>query len=285
MRDKQQAQLKEIMGMGNSGIIAFATMPGDGLTSLWVAALRNTDRLLRDFVSIENAHLEEPHVENINLNPFKPEAGESVESALPKILLKQPEVICVPHITSGAVLSVLVIQAESQNRLGIVSLRAKEAPDALLRLLALKPDMPDFAQQMRAAIYGRTIRKLCPDCKEPIPLTPELGQRLGIPPGRVEVIYRECQPKTPEQLVEMKKKGIPEICPKCRGIGYFGRTGIFEILVLDDRVKQALIQAPKLEVIKQTAKQAGNRSLQEEGILLIALGTTSLTELQRVLKQ
>jgi type II secretory ATPase GspE/PulE/Tfp pilus assembly ATPase PilB-like protein len=285
MRDKQQAQLKEIMGMGNTGIIAFATMPGDGLSSLWVAALRHTDRLLRDFVSIENAAAEEPHVENVNHNPYKPEANESVETVLPKVLLKQPEVICVPHITSGNVLSILALQASSQGRLGIVSLRAKEGPDALLRLLALKPDMPDFAEQMKAVVYGRLIRKLCPDCKEPIPLTPELGQRLGIPPGRVENIFRERQPRTPEQLAEMKKKGIPEVCPKCRGLGYFGRTGIYEIMVLDDRMKQILIQQPKLELLKQASKAAGNRSLQEEGILLIALGTTSLTELQRVLKQ
>jgi type II secretory ATPase GspE/PulE/Tfp pilus assembly ATPase PilB-like protein len=182
-------------------------------------------------------------------------------------------------------LTVLAIQAESQNRLGIVSLRAKEAPDAALRLLALKPDMPDFAMQMKSVIYGRLIRKLCDNCKEAVPLSPEMSQRLGIPPGRVDNIFREAQPKTPEQLLEMKKKGIPEICPKCRGIGYFGRTSIFEIMVFNDQMKQVLIQAPKLDVLKQAAKQAGNRSLQEEGILLVALGVTSLTELQRVLKQ
>jgi type II secretory ATPase GspE/PulE/Tfp pilus assembly ATPase PilB-like protein len=285
MRDKQRDQLKELLGMGNTGIIAFATMPGDGLSSLWVAALRNTDRLLRDFVTIENPAVKEPDIENINFNPFKPEAGESVESVMPKILLKQPEVICIPHIASGKVLTVLVFQAETQNRLAVVSLRAKEGADAALRLLALKPDMPDFAQQMKAVVYGRLIRKLCDSCREAVPLTPEMSQRLGIPPGRVEFLYRECQPKTPEQLLEMKKKGIPEVCPKCRGIGYFGRTSIFEIMVFDDRMKQALIQAPKLEVLKQTSKQAGNRSLQDEGILLVAQGVTSLTELQRVLKQ
>lgn len=282
MRDKQREQLKELLGMGSTGIIAFASMPGDGLTNFWVAALKATDRLLRDFVSVEDPATKEPDIENINSNLLA--AGETVETVFPKILLKQPEVICVPHVKTGAVLDVLTIQAESQNRLGIVSLRAKDGNDALLRLLALKPDMPDFAKQMKAVLYVRLIRKLC-DCKQAIPLTPDMAQRLGIPPGRVDHIYREYQPPTPEQLATMKKHEIPPTCPKCRGIGYFGRTAIFEITVLDERMKQALIQQPKAEVLKQVSRQAGNRSLQEEAILLIATGVTSLPEVQRILKQ
>ena len=282
MRDKQRDQLKEILGMGNTGIVAFASMPQDGLTNFWVAGLKGTDRLLRDFVSIEEPSNKEPDIENVNFNAVNP--GETVEGNMPKILLKQPEVICVPHIKSAAALNILVTQAEDQNRLGIVSLRGKDAPDTLLRLLALKPEMPGFAKQMKAVVYVRLIRKLCEQCKQAIPLEPALAQRLGIPPGRVEKIYREYQPPTPEQLATMKKHEIPPTCPKCRGIGYFGRTAVFEFLVLDDKVKQALIQQPKLEVIKQVARAAGNRSLQEEGILLVALGITSIPEVQRVLK-
>jgi type II secretory ATPase GspE/PulE/Tfp pilus assembly ATPase PilB-like protein len=83
----------------------------------------------------------------------------------------------------------------------------------------------------------------------------------------------------------MKKKGIPLVCPNCNGLGYRGRIALFEFLVLDDRLKAALAQGADVNQIKQLSKAAGNRTLQEEGILLMALGTTSLTELQRVLKQ
>lgn len=283
MRDKQRDQLKEILGMGNTGIIAFCTLPQEGLTNLWVASLRSTDRLLRDFISIDDPATKEPDIENVNLTKLNP--GETVEAVLPKVLLKMPEVLCVPNVKAGAVLDIMALQASSQNRLGLVTLRAKDGPDALLRLLALKPDMPDFAEQMKAVIHMRLLRKLCDACREAMPLSPDLAKRLGIPPGRVEHIYREAQPKTPEQLQELKKKGLPEVCPKCRGLGYFGRTGLFEFTVLDERMKQALIQSPKLDVLKQVARQAGNRSLQEEGVLLVALGVTSITELQRILKQ
>jgi general secretion pathway protein E len=285
MRDKQREQVKELLSMSTTGIIAVSAMPGDGLSATWVATLRSADRLLRDFVTIEDPATKEPDIENVNLQKLNTAEGETVDSALPKVLLRQPEVICIPNITSGAALGVLAAKAEDDGKLGIVSLRAKEAPDALLRLLALKPPMPAFAQQMKAVINQRLVRMLCDNCKQAVPLTPELSQRLGIPPGRIDRIFQQYQPPTPEQLAQMKKSEIPQTCPKCRGIGYFGRTAIFEIMVLDDRMRQALIQQPKLEVLKQVSRQAGNRSLQEEGILLVARGVTSLPELQRVLKQ
>jgi type II secretory ATPase GspE/PulE/Tfp pilus assembly ATPase PilB-like protein len=285
MRDKQREQVKELLSMSTTGIIAVSAMPGDGLSATWVATLRSADRLLRDFVTIEDPATKEPDIENVNLQKLNTAEGETVDSALPKVLLRQPEVICIPNITSGAALGVLAAKAEEDGKLGIVSLRAKEAPDALLRLLALKPPMPAFAQQMKAVINQRLVRMLCDNCKQAVPLTPELSQRLGIPPGRVDRIFQQYQPPTPEQLAQMKKSEIPPTCPKCRGIGYFGRTAIYEIMVLDDRMRQALIQQPKLEVLKQVSRQAGNRSLQEEGILLVARGVTSLPELQRVLKQ
>ena len=84
---------------------------------------------------------------------------------------------------------------------------------------------------------------------------------------------------------EQRKRGEPEICPACKGLGYIGRTAIFEVLIADDKIKQAILKAPTAEAIKKLTRAAGNRTLQEEGILLVAQGTTSLAELQRVLKQ
>jgi len=110
----------------------------------------------------------------------------------------------------------------------------------------------------------------------------ELLQRLGIPAGRVQVLYQEKQPLQPG---EQRKRGEPEICPDCRGLGYKGRIAIFEILVVDDKIKQALLKAPNADTLKKLSRAAGNRTLQEEGILLVAQGTTSIAELQRVLKQ
>ena len=97
-----------------------------------------------------------------------------------------------------------------------------------------------------------------------------------IPPGRVEALYRPPTPN-PEQPQEP--------CPKCRGIGYHGRTGIFEVLVVDDQVREVIIKKPKLDLLRQAARKAGMRTLQEDGLLLAVTGGTSLPELMRVLKE
>ncbi len=64
-----------------------------------------------------------------------------------------------------------------------------------------------------------------------------------------------------------------------------GRTSIFELLVIEDTIRDALIKQPKLEILRKVAQKAGHRTLQEEGIVLVAQGITSVAELTRVLKQ
>jgi type II secretory ATPase GspE/PulE/Tfp pilus assembly ATPase PilB-like protein len=154
--------------------------------------------------------------------------------------------------------------------------------DAVIRLLSMKAPPDALSNTLRGVVYTRLIRRLCETCRQAVQPSPELLQKLGIPAGRVSVLYQEKQPLQPG---EQKKRGEPDICPNCKGVGYKGRIGIYEILAIDDKLKQALLKAPNAETLKKLARAGGNRSLQEEGILLVALGTTSLAELQRVLKQ
>lgn len=281
MRDKLRESLKSIMGPGQHGLVVFATLPGDGHSQTWQAALRGTDRLMRDFISIEEVKKREPEVENVDVSKFDASKGETPESVVPKLILKQPEVICIPE-TNGEALTILTKWIQDENRLGIVSTRAKDSADAIVRLLAMKVPPESLSNTLRGVVYSRLVRKLCETCRAPVQPTPELLQRLGIPAGRVQVLYQEKQPLQPG---EQRKRGEPEICPACKGLGYNGRTAIFEVLIADDKIKQAILKAPTAEAIKKLARAAGNRTLQEEGILLVAQGTTSLAELQRVLKQ
>ena len=106
----------------------------------------------------------------------------------------------------------------------------------------------------------------------------EVLKQLGLPPGRVENLYR-----TPTEPIDPKHPEV--VCDECQGIGYIGRTGIFELLVVDDGLRQVLATAPKLENLRAAARKARHRTLQEEGVLLVARGVTSLQELLRALKQ
>jgi type II secretory ATPase GspE/PulE/Tfp pilus assembly ATPase PilB-like protein len=285
MRDKLREQLRDIIGPGAQGLVIFSSLPGDGLTRTWTASLRSTDRLMRDFITIEEIGKHEPDVENVDVQKYKAAEGETPEGRIPKLILRQPEVICLPEVQSAEAIRLVCDWLVAENKFSLMSVRAKDGADAIVRLMAIGAPAELVAGQLRAVIYTRLVRRLCDMCREAVQPTPELLQRLGIPPGRVQVLYRERQPLTPEQQQEMKKKGIPLICPNCNGLGYRGRIAIYEFLVLDDNLRQAVATGATADQIKQLARAAGNRSLQEEGILLVALGTTSLTELQRVLKQ
>jgi type II secretory ATPase GspE/PulE/Tfp pilus assembly ATPase PilB-like protein len=282
MRDKLREQLPELIGPGHHGLVVFAALPGDGLSATWQAALRSTDRLMRDFIAVEDLHKREPDVENVDVSKYDTTKGEGPETIIPKLFLKLPEVVSVPEISTPEALKLLVKYIVTEDRLGIISLRAKDAADALLRLLAMKVPASDIAPITKGVVYTRLVRRLCETCREAYQPEPALLQKLGIPAGRVQVLYREKQPLQPGQE---KKKGEPEICPNCRGIGYKGRIALYELMILDDNMRQALVSDPKVETLKKLSRAAGNRSLQEEGILLVALGTTSITELQRALKQ
>jgi type II secretory ATPase GspE/PulE/Tfp pilus assembly ATPase PilB-like protein len=75
------------------------------------------------------------------------------------------------------------------------------------------------------------------------------------------------------------------VCEVCNGIGYYGRTAIFELLTVDDSLRQVLSTTPKLDALRLAARKAKHRTLQEEGVLLVARGVTSIQELARALKQ
>jgi type II secretory ATPase GspE/PulE/Tfp pilus assembly ATPase PilB-like protein len=134
------------------------------------------------------------------------------------------------------------------------------------------------------SINLRLIRRLCPDCRQPFQPAPQLLQKLGIPAGRVSVLYQPYIPPPPEQRVDANGKPIEiPICRKCGGRGYFGRAAIFELLAMNEEIRQAMLQTPSVDAIVPIARKNGFLTLQEEGILAVATGMTSLQELQRVL--
>jgi type II secretory ATPase GspE/PulE/Tfp pilus assembly ATPase PilB-like protein len=160
----------------------------------------------------------------------------------------------------------------------VTSTRAKEAVEALLRIMMLKIPPADFAAVVTGVLNVRLVRKLCEKCKEGYPPPAEVLKQLGLPAGRIEALYRP-----PTQPIDPKHPEV--VCDVCNGLGYYGRTAIFELLVVDDNIRQVLTKAPKLENLRAMAKKLKHRGLQEEGVLLVARGVTSIQELLRVLKQ
>jgi type II secretory ATPase GspE/PulE/Tfp pilus assembly ATPase PilB-like protein len=281
MREKIREELKELLG-AQTGFFLFSAIPVGGLRTCWHIGLTATDRYLRDFLGIEDAANPCTHVENVEIFKFGETSEDTPPAVLRKVLLREPDVVVVPEIVDGAMLNTLCDYVLQERKLVIASLRAKDGVEGLLRVLSLGGESRKFAETVTGIINQRLVRVLCTGCRQAYEPPQELLEKLGIPPGRVQVLYREYQPPPPDAK---KRKGEPEICPECGGIGYRGRTGIFELIKISDDMRSALAENPRPEALRQLARKAGNVSLQEEGVLLVARGVTSLNELQRVLKQ
>jgi type II secretory ATPase GspE/PulE/Tfp pilus assembly ATPase PilB-like protein len=273
MRPKLAEQWAALMAR-DKGFLIIAGVPEGGVTTLTDVSLMETDRLLRDFVAIEEKTRREREIENIDVTIFDAAKGQTAASIMPGLIRKYPNVYVMRDFSDVEAAKLLLNEVRDDDRLVITNVHAKDAAEALLRMLQLKIPQRDFAAVVTAVLCTRLIRKLCDACKVAYPPTPELLKKLGIPQGKVEALYRV--PKAEE---------VDKPCKQCGGLGFFGRTGLFELLEVDDRIREILVKQPKLDILRKAARLAGMRTFQEEGLLLVAKGVTSLAELQRVLKE
>lgn len=272
MRDKLRDQWSELMER-DTGLIIISALPEGGLTTLADVSLMETDRLMRDFFAVEDVHHREREIENVEVVTYDSKNGETPLTVLPKLVRRYPNVYVVrDHIDAEA--AKILFGEIKDDRLVITTVQAREATEALLRMLQNQVPHRDFAAVVTAVINTRLIRKLCDACKVAYTPAADMLQKLGIPAGKVETFYRTPKPEE-----------IDKPCQECGGIGYKGRTALFELLVINDQVREVLLKQPKLELLRKAARSAGMRTLQEEGILLVAKGVTSVQELGRVLKQ
>ncbi len=269
MRPKLQEPFRELLRTP-SGFVLLSALPGGGMTTLFDVALLTMDRYMRNVVAIEDKHHPDKEIENVEPHRYDGRADEDPATILPKVVRLYPDVIICRDLVDQPSVEFLCEQVK-EKRLVVGGVRAKEASETLIRVLHMKVPAAKFAEAISAVVNVRLVRKLCEECKEPYPPSPELLKKLGIPAGRIEALYRP--PQEPES-----------VCQACHGIGYQGRTPLFEILNVDDQIRQLLVKSPKLELLRTAARKAGMRTFQEEGILLVAQGVTSLQELSRALK-
>jgi type II secretory ATPase GspE/PulE/Tfp pilus assembly ATPase PilB-like protein len=292
MRDGLQKILKEWLARPK-GLIVFSAPANAGLRTSWRAGLQAADRFIRDFVMVRDASApKEDEIINVDAKVFDPAKGETATKLLADLLLKQPDAVVVPDVKDAETFALLIGQCQDEDKLVVTRIRANTAVEAALRLrqLAGKEGVEKYADSLIGFVNQRLIRKLCEQCKQPFQPPPQLLQRLGIPPGRVEVLFQEKQPLSQAELDALKaqKQEPPPPCYHCGAIGYRGRTGVFELVEATPEFKKALKERPQAEVLMQIAKKdgakSGARGIQEEAILAVAKGDTSIQELQRVLR-
>ena len=284
MWEDEYSQLMSVLE--EPGYTIVSAPPGQGLSTTWKALLHSVDRFVSDWVALIDINERETDIENIEPTRFDPNAGESPAQFLEKLLLKEPTGLVVPNPVDAKTLDRLTREIDMENRRVISRIQAKSAVEAVLRIMTLsKEHRSRYIQVVRAATCQKLVRRLCDSCKQPVQTTPQLIQQLGGDPANPPVIYSHYQPPPPEQRVDERGKPIEiPVCKTCGGIGYIGRIGVFEVLFINDQIREAMEKSPKVETVTQAAVQSGHRNLAQQAYRLVLEGVTSIQEIQRVLK-
>ena len=267
MRPKLIEQVRSLVTQPH-GMFLCCGPTGSGKSTTLYASLREIDRYQRNIITVEDPI--EYHLDNITQMEVNTKAGQTFATALRSILRQDPDVIMIGEIRDQETASI-ACQAANTGHMVFSTVHSNDAVTALFRLLDLGVEPFMIASALTAVLGQRLVRVLCEACKEPYKPKPEFLKKANLPVDKVDVFYR--RPENPEQ-----------VCQQCGGTGYFGRTGIYELLVITEPMRDMIRENPSINKIKAEARKNGMIYLQEDGLRQVIQGRTSIEELLRVVK-
>ena len=200
----------------------------------------------------------------IRQSQVNPKAGLTFANGLRAILRQDPDIIMVGEIRDSETAN-MALQAALTGHLVLSTLHTNDAVGALSRMQEMGVEPFLLATAAVGVIAQRLVRKICPKCKEQYVPSQNILGRLGVKKTKNEVVFY---------------KGVG--CNACKGTGYRGRLGIYEILKMDDKIKEMVIANYSADKIKSIAFKQGISSLKHDGILNALKGNTSIEEVMRV---
>ncbi len=242
--------------------ILLATGPtGSGKTTTLYAALGLRRRSAEKIITVEDPV--EYHLEGVTQVPVNAKAGMTFAGALRSILRQDPDVLMVGEMRDGET-AAIAVQAALTGHLVFSTLHTNDAASAITRLVDLKVEPYLIAATVEAVLAQRLVRRVCAECRE----------RYKADPSSVALLAH--QPV--KQMVLERGRG----CTACRGAGYRGRTGIFELLVVTEEIKQAFLRTPDAAGLRDIAATQGMRTLRQDGWAKVQAGITTVEEVLRV---
>jgi type II secretory ATPase GspE/PulE/Tfp pilus assembly ATPase PilB-like protein len=267
MRPKLVTELRNLISQPH-GMILCAGPTGSGKTTTLYAAIREIDRYQKNIITVEDPI--EYHIDNVTQMEINTKSGQTFAGSLRSILRQDPDVIMVGEIRDQET-ATIACQAATTGHMVFSTVHANDTVTALFRLLDLGVEPFMIASALTAVLGQRLVRVLCENCKEPYKPKPEFLKKANLPADKVDVFYR--RPTEPQ-----------EVCAQCGGTGYLGRTGIFELLVVTEPMRELIRENPSINAIKAEARKNGMIYLQEDGLRQVIQGRTSIDELLRVVK-
>jgi type II secretory ATPase GspE/PulE/Tfp pilus assembly ATPase PilB-like protein len=241
------------------GIVLVTGPTGSGKTTTLYATLNRINSPKQNIITIEDPI--EYELTGIRQSHINPKAGLVFSNALRSVLRQDPDVILVGEIRDIDTAKIS-IEAALTGHLVFSTLHTNDAPGALTRLVDMGVESFLVSSSTVAVIAQRLVRKICPECKAEIQIPDEF--KVFFDSLKIKKIY--------------KGKG----CRACGGTGFSGRSGMFELLAINDEIRDLVNDKAPSSAIKRAAIKAGMTTLRDDGLLKVAEGITSLDEVLRV---
>ncbi len=276
MREPMRKQVRAVVTQPH-GLFIVCGPTGAGKSTTLYACLSEIDRYQKNVITIENPV--EYHMDNVTQIEVNPKAGKTFATELRSILRQDPDVIYIGEIRDHETAEI-ACQAAQTGHMVFTTLHANDTVTALARLIDLGVQPFMVANAVSAVLGQRLVRVLCPRCKRRYKPNAELLRKANLPADKIKFFYRPPDRKQSDES-EDDESG-PSTCEECGGTGYYGRTGVFELLEMNDALKDMMKENPNFNAIKQEAVKNGMKYIQEDGLRQVIEGHTSIQELLRV---
>lgn len=255
-----------------NGLILTTGPTGSGKTTTLYAFLKRVYTPDIKVITIENPI--EYHLGGIVQTQTDTEKGYTFAEGLRSALRQDPDVIMVGEIRDSETAGVAV-NAALTGHLVLSTLHTNNAAGSFPRLLDLGVNPKVISSAINVSIAQRLVRKLCDKCKREVALE---GEKKAY----VEKVIAGIADPSYLEGVQQEKIWEPVGCEECHGLGYKGRIGVYEAILVDGEIEKAVIANPSERDIRAAAKSQNLLSLEEDGVLKALSGITSLEELSRV---
>jgi len=250
------------------GIFLVTGPTGSGKTTTLYAALNKINNPDLKILTAEDPV--EYQMKGINQVAVQPKIGLTFASALRAFLRQDPDVILVGEIRDLETAEI-AIQASLTGHLVLSTVHTNDAPGAITRLVDMGVEPFLVASSLMGSLAQRLVRTLCKHCAEPYEPSQAELEEVGVTP---EIMQRYGTG------VLMRPKG----CENCNGSGFRGRTGIYELMLVDDEIRQMILKNVDSNTIKKYAISRGMKTLRDHGAIKVARGVTTVTEVLRVVQ-
>jgi len=247
-----------------NGIFLVTGPTGSGKTTTLYGALDKINAPDKKIITVEDPV--EYQLKGVNQIQVKPQIGLNFANTLRHIVRQDPDIIMIGEIRDLETAEI-AIQSALTGHLVFSTLHTNDAPSAITRLLDMGVENFLLSSTIRGILAQRLVRVICPACKEKDTAISDREELKLFGIDTTQSLYHG--------------KG----CEQCASTGYYGRAGIFELLVVDEEIRKLILKSADANQIRTTAKQHGMRTLLEDGAEKIKAGVTTLSEILRVTQE